>query len=191
MEAQRLTYNIRGGQVGTAGEPRAACTALLAAITMLGVPQTGGYLMYLCSNAPRTGGLAQHVADLNGPSVVNIDVRVGGYAHDLSHATVAQAVIAAASDPRCAGVMASVPCKTWSASRGLAAGGGLAFSQPMRDIDNPLGFLRDDGTLPVKVSIANKVCDCAAAACEALHKPLHKLQARSRSCNQRSLQKAR
>ena len=167
VEAQRLTYNIRGGQVGTAGEPRAACTALLAAITMLGVPQTGGYLMYLCSNAPRTGGLAQHVADLNGPSVVNIDVRVGGYAHDLSHATVAQAVIAAASDPRCAGVMASVPCKTWSASRGLAAGGGLAFSQPMRDTDNPLGFLRDDGTLPVKVSIANKVCDCAAAACEA------------------------
>ena len=139
-----------------------------AALSALGVPQTGGYILYLCSNLPRPGSFTEQVAKLGGPRVVSVDVRVGGYSHDLSHASVADAVIAAASDSRCAGVLASIPCKTWSASRGVAAGGGLAFSQPLRDIDHPLGFTKQDGSLPVKVSVANRIADVAAAACEAV-----------------------
>ena len=167
VRQQRLTYDRSGRQLGTVGE-HTVCSALLTALATLGVPQTGGYLLYLCSGAARDASFSAQVAGLQGPPVVNVDVGVGGYAHDMSHASVAQAVIAAASDPRCAGVLASPPCKTWSASRGVAAGGGLAFSQPLRDVDHPLGFKREDGSRPVKVDVANRVADCVAAACEAV-----------------------
>lgn len=163
----RLTFNTSGKQVGTAGEaPSGACKALLlAAISMLGVPETGGYYLYLCSNTPRAGCVSEQMATLGMAPVVNIDTAIGGYAHDMSHASVANAIVAAASDPRCQGVLASPPCKTWSASRGIAAGGGLAFSQPLRDTDNPLGIQRADGSTPQKVLTANAVADCAALAC--------------------------
>ena len=169
LQGQRLTYDGAGRQAAGGRRGGAACSALLAGIAALGVPQTGGYLLYLGSGSVRDEGFSAQVAQLQGPHTVPIDVCVGGYAHDMSHPDVAQAVIAAASDPRCAGVLASPPCKTWSASRGVAAGGGLAFSQPLRDIDHPLGFKKEDGSLPGKVDIANRIADCAAAACQAVY----------------------
>ena len=165
----RLTYGDRHSQTGTAGESSGACSALLTAVALLGVPQTGGFILYLCSNAPRPDSLQAQVAKLGGVPVVNVDVRVGGYNHDMSHPPVANAVIAAASDSRCLAVMASIPCKTWSASRSVAAGGGLAFSRPLRDCNNRLGFTNTDGSLPTAVDTANKIADCAAAALQAAY----------------------
>ena len=83
---------------------------------------------------------------------------------DFSNPAVASAVRQIASMPRCLGVLSSVPCRTWSASRSVPAGGGLQHSRPLRDCDNPLGFRRADGSLPPAVETANALADLAADA---------------------------
>ena len=123
---QRLTYGTPGNPANSSTRATTPVGRLLcAALSLLGVPSQGNYYLYLCSGPQRADGVDAHVQRMNGAPVVLVDKTIGGYAHDLSHDNVAQAVVAAARDTRCLGVLASIPCKTWSASRSVTAGGGF------------------------------------------------------------------
>jgi hypothetical protein len=89
----------------------------------------------------------------------------GGDSHDLASPSVARHVITLASDPRCMGVVATVPCKTWSVARMRGDKGGPT---PLRNVWNPLGFFNAFGALPYKVAQANACADHAVAAAMAV-----------------------
>ena len=97
----------------------AAATAALTVITMLAaaIPQVGGFYINLGSGAPREGDVTSHLRQLGSHPIVLVDLHVGGYDDDLRDPHVAQAIESAARDPRCQGVLVSIPCKTWSAAR--------------------------------------------------------------------------
>ena len=150
----------RAGRIPPGGyrTPGALANLLLA----LGVPATGQYYMYLGSNVPRPGDVASHLRDISDIPLLSIDTKVGGYQHDLSDSIVGDAVVTAASDVRCLGVLTSLPCKLWSSVRSELGEG--VNARPVRDCDFPLGYRDVSGNIPAPVLAANKVVDVAAAA---------------------------
>ena len=131
------------------------------------VPQVGGYYIYLGSGAPREGDITTHLRQLHSHPIVLVDLQVGGYDDDLRDPHVAQALVRAARDPRCQGVLVSIPCKTWSAARSRVDPD-LPHSQPLRTQRERLGMHARDGTLPAAVEEANRTADHAAAIMRAV-----------------------
>ena len=101
--------------------------------------------------------------------VVHVDLKRGGYAHDLHSAPVAARIRAIAGDPRCRRVLGSIPCTTWSPARSAPGEGWLSHSKPMRRCslgdDRRTGVPGPDGKLPEAVEKANACADLLADAC--------------------------
>ena len=79
---------------------------------------TSIFFLYIGSGASRDGDLQSEMKKLGGPIVVNIDLKVGGYDHDITYEGVQESVLKLARHPNCAGVFVSIPCKTFSVLRG-------------------------------------------------------------------------
>ena len=127
---------------------------------------TSAFFLYIGSGAPRDGDLQSEMKKLGGPIVVNIDLKVGGYDHDITYKGVQDAVLKLARHPNCAGVFVSIPCKTFSVLRGRP---GVENSYPLRDLDQVLGIPREDGTLPRKVIESNAMSDFTAKVMTIVH----------------------
>ena len=97
--ASASPYMIRNAPVATA-------------LTALGVPPSGPFFLYLCSGPARHGSVSEHVRALGGPTVVNVDTKVGGCAMDITRSDVAALVLQVAALLRCLGVLTSISCKT-------------------------------------------------------------------------------
>ena len=112
---RRTQVDFTAGRYSVGNATRIAMTI----VTMIAaaVPQTGPYYMYIGSGAPREGDVASHLSRLRAHPIVMIDLQVGGYDDDLRDPQVASALESAARNPRCRGVLVSIPCKTWSAAR--------------------------------------------------------------------------
>ena len=80
----------------------------------IAAPSSGAFWLYLGSGPRRDGDLASQMAALGGAPVVNIDIKVGGYDHDLTHGPTRVAVLELAQSARCLGAFISIPCKTFS-----------------------------------------------------------------------------
>ena len=130
-------------------------------------PVDGAFWLYLGSGPEREGDLATHMGLLGGAPVVNVDLKVGGYDHDLTDPSFQSTLLRWARDPRCLGAFISIPCKTFSVLRGKP---GVEFSRPLRDLDRVLGIPREDGSLPPKVVASNVMSDFAAKVMLAVHK---------------------
>jgi len=140
-----------------------------AATFSITVPEQGGYYLYIGSGPSRPGSLSEAMASIKEAPVVNIDLKVGGYAHDLHSPPVIARLRQLASDPRCLGVLGSVPCRTWSTARARPADGPLANSRPVRDCNHKLGFKGADGKVPDHVLKANWTADLLAELCSRAH----------------------
>ena len=93
--------------------------ASLAAIPAdsLGVPDDGGYMLYI-SSGPIWDGSLSSCCEMIGvrARMVCIDPVIGGDAMDITKRSTAITLTAVAADRRCIGVFCSIRCKTWSAA---------------------------------------------------------------------------
>ena len=118
--------------------------------------------MYLGSGPLRDGSFSEWMKKLGNATVIPVDLKIGGYAHDISSPPVAVRLREVITDPRCKGLLASIPCKTWSPARSAPAEGALQHSRPLRDLIHPEGFRGEDGELPSNVQRANDMADLVA-----------------------------
>ena len=131
------------------------------------------FVLYLGSGARRNDDFETQMASSHngstGIAVKSFDKKIGGHAHDWSKPSVLKAILALAAMPSCLGMMASVPCNTWSAVRfNNLESSPSGASGPLRDIDNLRGFESMGGQLPTKVIEANALLDGAIAAADAV-----------------------
>ena len=114
----------------------------------------GNFIIYLCSGPQRQGDFAHWIREISGTEtyVVNIDKLRGGYEHDLSSQTVFEQLKALAGKRECVGVLASIPCGTWSPARFIPPG-----PPPLRDRSNPSGIPDSKGNLHLAVQQANAI----------------------------------
>ena len=127
----RLVFVLR--PIGYKERPRPA----LAAVTpeSLGVPLTGMYVIALCSGPARTGDIS---AWASGVQLVHIDTCRDPLL-DIYRTDVTGMLVKAGTDARCAGVMLSLDCRTWSTAHVLPDSRGEP-GKPYRDSDNCLGL---------------------------------------------------
>ena len=113
----------------------------------------GDYFLYLGSGPSRDGDFASAVKQLSAAEtyVVNVDTQHGGHAHDLSSPPVAARLLSLANSPQCLGVLATIPCSTWSAARYVRPG-----PLPLRRLPHHAAGIPDaNGRLPLSVTRAN------------------------------------
>ena len=127
----------------------------------------GSYYLYLCSGPAREQDFSHHVKAMSASEtyVINVDIERGGYAHDLSSPTVYEKLKLLASKPECLGVLATIPCSTWSPARFVKPG-----PEPIRNLTNPEGIRDEQGRLPLAAVRANSIakhCIGIADACAA------------------------
>ena len=77
--------------IGYKASPAKALSATAA--NGLGVPSTGLYFFYLCSNTPRPGGLIDQLEAALECKVVAVDTKIGGAKHDLSSSSLLQTIL--------------------------------------------------------------------------------------------------
>ena len=144
--------------------PERFVPAMGAALTPLGTP----YFLYIGSGPRREGDLQSHVESVSEGrvSVINVDIAIGGYDHDITHESVQTRVLELARHASCVGAFISIPCKTFSVLRGKP---GVENSYPLRSLDHVLGIPRDDGTIPRKVVLSNLMSDFAALVMATVH----------------------
>ena len=125
----------------------------------------GSYFIYLCSGPARDGDFAYWTRSLSAAEtyVVNIDTTRGGYEHDLASPTVANRLVELASKPECLGVLATIPCSTWSPARYVQPG-----PPPLRNLTYPSGIPDASGNVPVSVTRANAIAKHAIAIATAV-----------------------
>ena len=134
------------------------------------VPEQGGFFLYVGSGPLWENSVSAHVLKMTGQHVVSVDLKVGGYNHDISSPPVAKELRRLADDPRCLGVLGSIPCKTYSPARSAPATGALIRSKPLRDDKNPLGHRDAQGNLPTVVHRANEAAQLLADMCAKVHR---------------------
>ena len=88
----------------------------------------------------------------------SVDIRLGGYAHDLLHEPVRAELRELAAFPLCVGVLASVPCGSWSVLR-YVDNGGPTVARRLPHFAR--GIPRPDGSLPPSVVKGNSILDLA------------------------------
>ena len=145
-------------------QPKLSGVDAAAASLRLRVPRSR-FVLYLCSGPSRKGGFSQCVARASSGSVhvLCVDTLLHGDAHDLSTDAVGRAVAVLASCHLCVGVLATIPCATFS-----AANWAPPRRTPPRDIDHPKGA---PGLLPrvhARVLAANSIAEWAIAAADAV-----------------------
>ena len=131
---------------------------------LLTVP-SGDYYLYVGSGPPRDGDVNWHLERLGGLPMVPIDIKVGGYDHDITSEDVQKYVLDLGSSRQCKGVFVSIPCKTYSVLRGKS---GVEYSYPLRNSNHVLGIPRADGTLPPKVVESNTMSTFTALLMKAV-----------------------
>ena len=114
----------------------------------------GFFYLYLCSGPSRTGDFAEQIKELGTADsyVLNVDTLQGGYAHDLSSPVVASRIKQLAADPNCLGILATIPCSTWSAARFVQPG-----PEPVRDRTHPKGIPDSEGKISASALKANSL----------------------------------
>ena len=132
--------------------------------TMMPEDFNGSFNIYLCSGPRRSGDFAEQIQQLSASTtvVVNVDTLHGGHSHDLSSPEVAKKLIQLAKLPRCTGVLATIPCSTWSAALFKQPG-----PAPLRNLTYPSGIPNEYGELPFKVTKANACAIHCIAIAEA------------------------
>ena len=167
---------LHGSRLGFATSMLALASSAFAALKpggeaygtqFLGFNSTspGDYLLYLCSGPTREGDFAHQVREISAAQVyvINVDTKHGGYAHDLSSPKVAQRLTELAADPRCLGVLATIPCGTWSPARWVQPG-----PPPLRSLpEHPSGIPDASGRIPAHVLRANTIAEHAIQIAEA------------------------
>ena len=126
------------------------------------------YAIYLCSGIvdKREGAFpaALHAAGGGQVATIAVDIKVGGYAHDITRENFTEQFVELASDSRCIGVLASFPSKTWSTAR---------FNRPgpplLRDIEQPEGVLDNKGNPPSAVLRPNAIVTNSTRILRAAH----------------------
>ena len=111
--------------------------------------------------------MAHHLNHLGGYPIIPIDLKIGGYDHDITHKAVQSRILELASNTKCKGAFISIPCKTYSVLRSKP---GVEHSYPLRNLEHVLGIPRPDGTLPFKVVESNIMSTFAAKVMHAVHK---------------------
>ena len=119
-------------------------------------PQQGGYHLYIGAGPERNGSVRECVAALGGAPVISIDLKQGGYNHDITSPPVMRELQRLADDSRCLTVLGSISCKTWSPARSVPGEGVLAMSKPLRDLEHREGFTDAENKLPIAVRKAIK-----------------------------------
>ena len=169
-----VNYSRRDG-----GGARAALLTIMAAA--LGALQPGGmamgtqflglndqaqgrFLLYLCSGPQREGDVAHWMRTLSASEiyVLDVDTMRGGYEHDIADATVAARLKALAERPECMGVLATIPCSTWSPARFVQPG-----PKPLRNQTFPSGIPDEKGNVAAAVERANAIARNAIAIADA------------------------
>ena len=82
---------------------------------------TRPFVLVLGSGIRRSGDIPSH-AEGKGVDVVLVDTKLGGDRHDLTNATIVDALAGLACDSYCLSVYTSAPCGTWCAARRLQPG---------------------------------------------------------------------
>ena len=115
---------------------------------------TRPFVLYLCSGPRREGDFAQAVNTISAAQVVvaNIDTIINGPTDDISLPQVMDRLRLLAQSDKCIGLLATIPCNTWSAAKFQKPG-----PPPLRDIDHPSGIPDQDGRLHPKVVKANNI----------------------------------
>ena len=118
------------------------------------------YILYICSGERREGDFTQEIENISDLHVINVDIKIGGRHHDVTKEDVAQRLVDIAGSQQCKGILASVPCSTWSAAR---------FNEKecapiLRNLDHPCGIPGTDGELPASVKEANCILDATIKA---------------------------
>jgi len=76
----------------------------------------GPFILYLCSGPRRSGDFAEQIASLAaGVRTILVDTALGGARHDLARPDVAAVLVKLAARHDCVAVLASPPCKSFSA----------------------------------------------------------------------------
>ena len=124
---------------------------------------SGSYIMYLCSGTPHAEDVQHHVQQLSAAQtyVINVDTEIGGHSHDMRTDAVTDRLKVLAADPRCLGVLATLPCSPWSAARYNPGGARPLFSRQF-----PNGILDPDGRVPLQVVHAKAVVHNAITIAE-------------------------
>ena len=156
-----------GGDPPPAPHPHAHAAAPVDSLDRDGpvhfdVPSDCDFLIYLASGRDRDGSVARQAA-ARGIYVLNVDLKEGGYGHDLTSRAVIDALLLHAAHPRCRGVFASVPCGSWSVLRYRRPGPPVVRRLPRWQ----RGIPRDDGTLPDVVVRGNAMLDASMEIMEA------------------------
>ena len=141
--------------VGAARVPERAsvAAALMRLKAEVSVPDEP-FILYLCSGARRPGDFASAVAQRSGCRlhVVNIDTVLDPDAHDLANHRVARYLARIATSQLCVAVLATPPCRTFSAA--LLA---RPTAPAARTHAEPKGVRNGAGALPPKVEHDNLV----------------------------------
>ena len=167
---QRHTASLVKAMVGVAAASMANITesfkpggwALGAQVLGLDDTARGGFYLYLASGPEREGDFEKHMkANSKADTyVINVDVSRGGYEHDLASPTVASRLVELASKPECLGVLATIPCSTWSAARFVKPG-----PEPIRNLSHVSGIPDASGNVPPAAARANAIAHhCIAIA---------------------------
>eukprot|EP00966_Prymnesium_polylepis_P129527 2995488-Prymnesium_polylepis.1 len=83
----------------------------------LRVPDGVEFIIYLYGGETIGDRSVAHYLRKAGVHAVTVDVKLGGYAHDVRIVSVQRQLTELASRPQCVGVLSSVPCGSWSVLR--------------------------------------------------------------------------
>ena len=86
-----------------------------------------------------------------------VDVKQGGYSHDLTHAPIQRQILELAARPQCLGCLSSVPCGSYSVLRYVAQANAPGVER--RRPHHTRGIPRADGSLAPSVIRGNALLD--------------------------------
>ena len=138
---------------------------------MLGIPDKGNWVAFICSGHRRDGDVTSQAVDLKvGVPIVPFDIKIGGESHDVTSRKFVTTLISAMSgsgnstDSRgeCIGTIISIRCKTWSVSHHLPDAKGNPPDPPRAWPDHILGKKDSKGDIPPAIAEANTESEHAA-----------------------------
>ena len=158
--AQRLNRRVGSHPHGAQrGEAMTAQASVPPQSTDLSVPDGVSFVVYLCAGEATGEGTIAHNLRASGLYTVMVDVKQGGYGHDMTHGPIQNQVSELAMRPQCVGVISSVPCGSYSVLRYVpqANAPGVERRRP----HHVRGIPRADGSLAPSVILGNTLLDFA------------------------------
>ena len=125
--------------------------------TKLEVPDGVKFVLYLCAGKSVGEGTIAFFLRMAGIYTVMVDVKQGGYSHDLTHAPIQRQVLELAARPQCLGCLSSVPCGSYSVLRYVAQANAPGVER--RRPHHTRGIPRADGSLAPSVVRGNTLLD--------------------------------